>query len=117
MSGEVAQEADEIDELAATLDVGDQILFDTSSEPFLVADRWTRPVTTSIRSGDEYQIVELERDDGLFHLVFVEGDGVKPLLYHSGEWTQEDGRYRHHGKGKRVYTLRIGARGLATQQE
>lgn len=48
--------------------------------------------------------------------MYVPGDGVKPILYHEGEWTEtdEDGgtRFEHVGKGERVYQLAIGARGL-----
>lgn len=57
MGGETARKPDTIDELAATLQKGDQITTDVKSRALTVTDRWSKPVRTDIRAGEEYQIV------------------------------------------------------------
>lgn len=106
----------EVNEVADSLEKGQKVLFNGRSRPLEVADRMKKEITKVYRrrhgQRDYYDIVVLEGNGTVYHLLWQHGSGSNPILRKRSEWTEEeteDGgiEYDYSSRGDRIDSIEI----------
>lgn len=111
----VESESD-VNEVADSLEEGQEVLFNDRSKPLEVVDRMEQRITKIHRrrhgQRDHYDIVVLEGNGTVYHLLWQHGSGSNPILRKRSEWTEEeteDGEveYDYSSRGDRVNDIEV----------
>lgn len=109
-----AEAESDVNEIADSLETGREVLFDDRTIPLEVVDRMKKPITKVHRrrhgQRDYYDIVVLEGNGTIYHLLWQHGSGSNPILRKRSQWTEtetDDGEveYDYSSQGDRVMTI------------
>jgi len=112
----------EVNEVADSLQKGQKVLFNDRSIPLEVVDRMEKEITKVYRrrhgQRDYYDIVVLEGNGTVYHLLWQHGSGSNPILRKQSEWTEEetedgDIEYDYSSRGDRIDSIEIVEEGQA----
>jgi hypothetical protein len=105
-----------VNEVADSLEKGQKVLFNTRSKPLEVADRMKKEITKVYRrrhdQRDYYDIVVLDGNGTVYHLLWQHGSGSNPILRKRSEWTEKetengDVEYDYSSQGDRIDDIEI----------
>lgn len=111
-----AEAESEVNEVADSLEEGQKVLFNDRSMPLEVVDRMEKPITKTYRKRhgerEYYDIIVLEGNGTVYHLLWQHGSGSNPILRKRSEWTEketEDGEveYDYSSQGDRIESIEI----------
>jgi hypothetical protein len=106
----------EVNEVADSLEKGQKALFNDRSRPLKVVDRMKKEITKVYRKRHDergyYDIVVMEGNGTVYHLVWQHGSGSNPILRKRSEWTEtetEEGEveYDYSSQGDRIDSIEI----------
>jgi len=106
----------EVNEVADSLEKGQEVLFNDRSTPLEVVDRIEERITKTYRrragERNHYDIVVLEGNGTVYHLLWQHGSGSNPILRKRSEWTEEeteDGEveYDYSSRGDRINSIEV----------
>lgn len=111
----VESESD-VNEVADSLEEGQEVLFNDRSMPLEVVDRMEERITKTYRrragERDHYDIVVLEGNGTVYHLLWQHGSGSNPILRKRSQWTEEESEdgeveYDYSSQGDRINSIEI----------
>lgn len=119
MDSDSQREADaesDVNEIADSLEEGQKVLFDDRTIPLEVVDRMKKPITKVHRrrhgQRDYYDVVVLEGNGTVYHLLWQHGSGSNPILRKRSQWTETETdsgeiEYDYSSQGDRVMAIEV----------
>lgn len=106
----------DVNEIADSLEEGEKVLFNDRSTPLEVVGRMEERITKTYRrragERNHYDIVILEGNGTVYHLLWQHGSGSNPILRMRSQWTEketEDGdvEYDYSSQGDRIDSIEV----------
>jgi hypothetical protein len=105
----------DVNRVADSLEEGQKVLLNDRSRPLEVVGRREKQITKSYRKRNGrgyYDIVVLEGNGTVYHLLWQHGSGIEPMLRKQSEWTEVEAdngstKFDYSSQGDRVSDIEV----------